>query len=404
MTNGLAGLNVLEWCQMVAGPYCTKLMADLGAEVLKVEPPNTGDEARRRGPFFQDVSHQEGSGLFLYLNTNKLGITLDVADTVGRELFLELVSWADILVADKPPLTLGALDLDYGRLHRINPGLILTCVTPFGQTGPYRNYRAYPLNTYHSGGEGYMTPFIPLGDDSTSGRPPIQVGNFVGEYICGLSAAGATMAALNWRERSGLGQLVDISKQEALIYIIARELERYPLYGRYSSRFTQVFRFQGRFQCRDGYVMISPSRPEHWAAFFEILGPEWKSDSRRLDENYVIAHSSELRPLAEKILRECSKEDLYAEAKAKGLLLAPHRRLDEVVNDPQLVARGFFVEVEHPQLGKVKLPSAPYQLPEDPWRVERVAPRLGEHNEEVYQRWLGHSRGELVKFREAGVI
>ncbi|MFQ5827166.1 MAG: CoA transferase, partial [Dehalococcoidia bacterium] len=194
----LSGLRVVEWAQMVAGPYCAKLMADLGAEVIKIEPPARGDEARGRGPFLGDEPHPEKSGLFLYLNTNKLGITLDPGTPTGKRLFGELIKGADILVEDKALQKLKELGLDYGSLREINPQLIVTSITPFGHSGPYRNYRAYPLNVFHSGGEGYMTPFAPLNDPLSPGRPPLKVGKYAGEYVAGISAAGATMVALSF--------------------------------------------------------------------------------------------------------------------------------------------------------------------------------------------------------------
>jgi len=146
----LQGARVVEWSQMVAGPYCAKLLADLGADTIKVEEPK-GDEARKRGPFLHDEVHPEKSLLFLYLNTNKRGVTLDVRTPPGREKFLELVRWADILIEDHLPQTLEELKLTYAELSKINPALVMTSITPFGQTGPYRNYKAYDLNVWHGG-------------------------------------------------------------------------------------------------------------------------------------------------------------------------------------------------------------------------------------------------------------
>ena len=156
--SALAGVKVLELCQMVAGPYATKLLADLGAEVIKIEPSDQGDPSRNRGPFAGDIPHPERSGLFLYLNTNKLGITLNMERRGAGELLDKLIAESDILVEDHSPNQRLELNLDYQRLQQINPKLIMCSITPFGQKGPYANYKAYHLNTYHSGGEGYTTP------------------------------------------------------------------------------------------------------------------------------------------------------------------------------------------------------------------------------------------------------
>jgi crotonobetainyl-CoA:carnitine CoA-transferase CaiB-like acyl-CoA transferase len=154
----LSHLKVVELCNLVSGPYCTKLMADLGAEVIKIEPPADGDEARWRGPFVDDLAHPELSGLFLHLNTSKLGISLDVNTTTGREILEKLLDQADVFVEDNPPSVMEERGLTYEYVETINPRLVMTSITPFGQTGPYRDYKAYELNSHHAGGEGFLLP------------------------------------------------------------------------------------------------------------------------------------------------------------------------------------------------------------------------------------------------------
>ena len=177
----LSGIKVLEYAQFVSGPYCTKLMADLGAEVTKIEPPE-GDIARKRGPFPGDIPHHERSGLFLYNNTNKSGITLDLRSVEGRERFKKLVTETDIFIEDTPPGTMSKLGLDFNTLIEINPRLIMTSITPFGQTGPYKDYKAYYLNVSHASALGYLTPVI----QKVSSRPkrePIREGGLIAEYL-----------------------------------------------------------------------------------------------------------------------------------------------------------------------------------------------------------------------------
>jgi crotonobetainyl-CoA:carnitine CoA-transferase CaiB-like acyl-CoA transferase len=178
----LDSVRVIELCNMVAGPYCTKLLADLGAEVIKVENPGIGDEARGRGPFLNDIPHQERSGLFFYLNTNKLGITLSLERDEGKNVFKRLLNETDILVEDWPPGTMDSIGLGYEDLIGLNPGLVMTSITPFGQSGPYKDYKAYPLNSFHSCGEGYVTP----GHNPFPDRPPLKHGKYVGEYEVGI--------------------------------------------------------------------------------------------------------------------------------------------------------------------------------------------------------------------------
>jgi crotonobetainyl-CoA:carnitine CoA-transferase CaiB-like acyl-CoA transferase len=197
---------------MVAGPYCGKLLAELGAEVVKAEPP-AGDSARREGPFAGNSPHPEKSCLYLYLNAGKLGITLDLKSPRGRGIFERLVESVDVLLEDTPPGTLDDLGLGYTRLTQLNPRLVVTSITPFGQTGPYHGYKAYHLNIYHAGGDGYLLQ----SGGKTLDQPPMTGGGHLGDYEAGSAASVATFAALLAGRATGQGQHVDVSKQEALL-------------------------------------------------------------------------------------------------------------------------------------------------------------------------------------------
>ena len=216
----LAGLKVLEHAQFVSGPYCAKLLADLGAEVIKIEPPGAGDETRRREPFLDDVPHPERSGLFFYLNTSKLGITLNPNTVTGRKMFKELVKETDVLVEDSSPRVMKETGLDYESLKDINPRLVMTSITPFGQTGPYKDYKAYYLNTYNGSGLAKILSDV-LPDDL---KQPLKGAGYLGDYDCGLSAAVATMGALYARLFTGMGQQIDISNSQ--LTFLALEMRR----------------------------------------------------------------------------------------------------------------------------------------------------------------------------------
>lgn len=397
----LAGLRILECCQMVAGPYCAKLLGDLGAEVVKVESPGAGDESRARGPFPGDVPHGEKSGLFLFLNTNKLGVTLDVSSPDGRKILSELVKSADVLVIDAPPQEVQRLGMEYSSLRELNPGLILVSVTPFGITGPYRDYKAYPLNTFNAGGEAFMTPATtPFME-----RPPLKLANYAGEFMCGISAAGATLCAYFHKLRTGEGQSIDISRQEALMFVNMDELQRYPAFGAVTNRQTRGVPVGGVLQCKDGYVAFTPMRREHWSAFFGIIqGPESRNDERLTDLDYLEAHHRELKDIAHEFLMKRTRQEIFSSPLARLCPLGPCYSVDEVVDSAQMRFRHFFVEIEHPVAGKLRYPSAPYKFSQTPWQAERPAPCLGEHNEEVYCGRLGYSREDLVKLRELGVV
>ncbi|MCK4964865.1 MAG: CoA transferase, partial [Dehalococcoidia bacterium] len=285
--SALEGVKVLELCQGVAGPYCTKLLADLGAEVVKIERPGYGDEARKTLPFFHDMPDPERSGLFLYLNTNKLGVTLNVTTATGKGIFQELVKQADILVEDNPPQWMTKQGLDYESLQEINPGLIMTSITPFGQTGPYRDYKAYPLNVFHCGGEGYLTP----GGVENADRPPLQVGGFLVEYDSGLSAAIAVLAALYWRRKSGDGQRIDISKQESLMALNRLDMVRSANEGEVITRAKQGVPYGGALPCKDGYTVFITWESVQWDRLVAFMGdPEWANDDKFRDYADRVKH------------------------------------------------------------------------------------------------------------------
>lgn len=399
----LDGVKVLEYCQFVAGPYCTKLLADFGAEVIKVEKPGMGDPARRRGPFLDDSAHPEKSGLFLYLNTNKLGITLNLEDPAGRKIFARLLEQTDVLVEDTPPETFETLGLDKQSITQINPKLVITSVTPFGRTGPYSRFKAYHLNTFHSGGEGYLTPaWMGMG---YMHRPPLNQGRYVGEYESGLSAAVATLAALYYQRLTGLGQTIDVSKQQALIALNPRELASYPNDGWLASRATRTIRFGGIFRCKDGYVELDLYEEHEWQALVSLMGnPEWAKADKFRDRLSRAQHSAELNQLVEDWMRNHTKEEIYHQGQALGCPVAPYNTTKEVVNSNQMKSRDFFVLLDHREAGTFAYPSAPFRFSLTPWRAERPAPLLGEHNEEIYCHRLGYSKQELVRLRAAGVI
>lgn len=401
--SALEGVKVLEYCQMVAGPYCTKLLADLGAEVIKIEKPGWGDDARKRPPFLEDIPDPERSGLFLYLNTNKLGITLNVETHTGRNIFKELVKRADILVEDNPPGVMKEKGLDYEALKELNDRLIMISITPFGQTGPYRNYKAYPLNVFHAGGEGYLTP---SGAENV-GRPPLKAGSYLEEYDSGLNAAIAAMGALYWRTRSHSGQYIDISKQESLISLNRMDvIVRYANERKLLTRAQQGVPYGGILPCKDNdYTVFVTWEERQWKRLVAMMGnPQWAADEKFKDHAARFQNGELLNALLTEWLVNYSKEELYHLGQASGVPFGMVNTPEDLVNSEHLRARGFFVEIEHPKAGKLTYPSAPYRFSLTPWKVTRPAPLLGEHNEEIYCRRLGFDKKELVKLREAGVI
>ncbi len=401
METALGGIKVLELCSMVAGPFCTKIMADMGAEVLKVERPGVGDEARRRGPFPGDIPHPERSGLFLYLNSNKLGITLDYTSATGGRILKEMVEGYDVIVEDNPPGALSSLGLGYEALSELKPGLIMTSITPFGQTGPYRDYKAYPLNCIHSSGEGYVTP----SGTTFRERPPVKLGGFAGEYEVGIYSALGTLVALYFRSCTGAGQYIDISKQEALTISCVFDHLPYTMVGMTVSRLMPRVPETGVVPCKDGHVMCVSFEETFWQRIKKLMGePEWTQADWYRDQDRRREHAAEVRKRLEEWASTRTKKELHQGALKEGVALSPFLTPREILQSELLKARGFFAEIEHPQLGKVACVTAPYHFSKTSWHCEHAAPMLGEHNEEIYCQRLGYTGQELARLAGLGVI
>ena len=398
MTEGaLAGISVLEVGSLVAAPYCGKMLADLGAHVVKIEVPGEGDPARRRGPFPDDNPHPERSSLFLYLNTSKRSITLDLTTQDGGRIFRELVAQIDVLIEDHPPGTLESLGLGYAELSRTNPGLVMTSITPFGQTGPNRDYRTHPLNAYHAGGHSGAFNLL----DDSEVRAPTKGGGYLGEYDGGLIAAVGPLAAVIGRRRTGRGRYIDISKQEAMI-----ALERVDV-ARLANDPTPIPWHPptgGMAQTKDGYLLLTPLENHQWHGLMRAMGdPEWSKAEWCQTEKGRMERADEAAPRVQAWAAGLTRDEIYHRTQAEGCPSAPIRNVAEVQAWDQARARGFFVELDHPEAGKQVYPTAAYKFSKTPWAGRR-APLLGEHNREIYCERLGYSQQDLARLADSEVI
>ena len=399
-----SGVRVLEFGPTLSAQYCAKLFADLGADVTKIEPLD-GDWTRQRGPFREDKPDPEGSGLFLYVNTNKHGITLDPTTTRGREVFLDLVRECDILIDGHPPGFVADLGLDFDTLSATNSGLIMAAITPYGQTGPYRNYKAYPLNIFHAGGEAFVLPGG-LSYELNPDREPIKAPGYVGDFDGGVAAAIAVVTALFWRGVSGQGQYVDLSVQEVLLHLSGVEIERYVDDGILEHRGTRAPPGGlGLAPTEDGYAMVQPTSDQMWQSLMALMGnPQWAERPEFAERASRWEHGDELREKIHGWTVNQSKDDVYHAGQQVGIATAAVYSPEEVFNSPHEAARGFFVELDHPHVGRLRYPSRPHRFPDAPALDERAAPLLGEHNPEVYGDRLGYSDAEIESLREGGVI
>jgi len=377
----LSDLFVLECAEGVAGPFCGKAFADLGADVVKIEPPR-GDRSRAAGPFPGDVAHPERSGQFLYNNANKRGVTLELERGSERRHFLDLAASADVVIIDLPPLRLRDLELDYTHLRAVNDQLVVTCISPFGQTGPYRDYRATELTKFHIGGMGRETPYNQV--TNLEQQPPLKAGGHQASYLTGWTAAAATMVALHHRAVYGSGQLVDIAEMEAVASMLRYTFaslshDANSVWPRHKIGFPWIL------PCKDGHVSFSPFHFDHWwAGFKDMMGhPAWAEAEMFSTMAARLQYADVLETLSTEWMMGYSKAVLYEMALQRGLPCFPVHSIPEVVKSRQFGVRDFFVTVAHPEAGAVKQPGPPYRLHGTPWRIARPAPRLGEHNAEI---------------------
>jgi len=402
-SRALEGVRVIEYCRTLGGPYCTKLMADLGAEVIHIEPPKTGDEARRMPPFPQDVAHPEKSGIFLFLNSNKLGVTLNPGVPRGKEIFERLVRDADVLVDDWPPGHMEALGLGYDHLSEINPGLVAASITPFGRSGPYKDYKAYPLNMSHVAGQGYIHP-LPSPDLE---RAPTRVGGNCSEYDPGQTAALAVLAALYWRGMTGKGQLIEVSQQESVLSMQKVEAVVFANAGEVLTRRGPAVDhvITAMLPCRDGHV-VSVTPVEHqWEALMKLVGnTSWSRPPEVTDYEARAAAADTVLPIVRQWMKKHTRAEICSKAQELSCPVSPISSSEDVASSEQMNARGFFAEVDHAEAGRVRMPSALYQFSKTPVRLESAAPLLGEHNEAIYCQRLGYAHQDLQEMKNAGVI
>jgi crotonobetainyl-CoA:carnitine CoA-transferase CaiB-like acyl-CoA transferase len=377
----LAGVAVIECGEGVSAAFAARILADLGADVIKVEPP-AGDMARRRGPFRDDIVDPENSGLFLFLNAGKRGITLDLDTRDGREGLHRLLKEADVLIHNVPPAERARLGLESEGLCAGFPELIVATVSAYGASGPRANYLAYELNAFHASGAGSVNPL-------TSPYPelaPLRLSGSQAEFEGGLHVAMVTLAALWHRLESGRGQAVDVSEQEALAATLESNFVLYTYAGVESSRFRP--RRPGPWfivECADGYVLFSLLYENDWDRFVEWIGhPQWTAEALFKDTLSRGRNMAKLRPLIQDWARSWKVHDLFAQARARNVAIVPLSTMADVYRDEQLASREFFLPlpVRDARDRPLLAPGYPFKSTAEVWSPRRnPAPRLGEHNE-----------------------
>jgi len=418
--DGFRVIDLTEFgCQL-----CGKVLGDLGADIIKIEPPG-GSPTRDIGPYYHDIRDPEKSLFWFAYNTSKRGITLDLQTQTGRGLFRKLAAKADIVIESYPPGHLQDLSLSYEDLERINPGIILTSITPFGQTGPHAGLKGDDIVGWAMGGM--------MGLCGDNDRPPVQHSHPQSYYHAGIHGAMGTMTALYHREMTGDGQHVDVSMQQAIVLALMNAAETGELYGEtlprpkaggFDTRFRSghhgpiVFRYA--WECRDGHIIWqqalaggaqqgmvrSTLEIVRWMKEDGMAGdlPEYdwsRFDTQTVRQDLVDHHQKQFGAF----LLTKTKEEILDRATRHGILLGVMRTADDICSCPQLAARNFFTDVFHPELDDtITYPGAWVKISDTPWRIRCRAPLIGEHNREIYCGELQVPETELLSLLEKGII
>ncbi len=394
MTKALAGLKLLDVSRVLTGPYCTMVMADLGADVIKIEVPGRGDDSRQFGPFANGES-----GYYMTLNRNKRSLTLDLRRPEGQAVLKDLAVWADILVENFAAGTMDQWGLGYDHLAALNPRLVYVSITGFGQYGPYAGRFAFDAIAQATGGLMSIT--------GQKGGPPTRVGTALGDINAGNFAAIGLLAALYQRERTGRGQHIDISMQDCIAAILENAVVRYTIDGVVPGRLGSAHATVGPydvFPASDGYVFIACANEATWQRLCAAMGqPGLTADPRFAANRDRIGHIDELTALITSWSGGHSVADLLAILGDNDVPAAPVFTVEQVVNDPHIKARNMMVTVGHPVAGPVTIPGNPIKMSAAEDTIERPAPLLGQHTDEILAA-LGYSAAKIAALKEAQIV
>lgn len=403
MSPPLSGIRVLSFEIQVAGPYCTMMLADQGADVIKVEAPKTGDTAREGAPIVKNAQGQRRSGYFTRFNRNKRSITLNLKTDEGRQLFRDLAARSDVLVQNFRPGVLDRMGLGYAELSQLNPGLVYASITGFGSmeefAGPYSDRPAYDIVAQAMGGLMHTA--------GQAGGPPTWLGIALGDIYSGVLAAHAIVLALFERTRTGLGQFIDISMYDAMVSLAERSVTAYSLTGHVLERGREPFIAPwGPFRCQDGYVALIVPTERDWAKFCEAIerpdlvgapgttsGPERAQSMAgflgQVVDEWMVRHTK--AAVVEKLL-------------AAGLPVGPVQNAQEIFNCPQVAARRLLIDLDDPVMGPVKLVGPAIKMSNHLQPIARPAPDLGEHTTAVLTEELGLSPNQVQALADSGAI
>lgn len=395
MSSSLEGLRVLDLTRVLVGPYTTMILADLGAEVIKLEIPEQGDDARHYPP------HINGeSAYFMSLNRNKQSMTLNLKSEGGKALLLDLVRKVDVLVENFRPGTMERLGLGYETLKAVNPRLIYAAASGFGQTGPYSQQPAYDGVVQAMGGIMSITGQID--------GEPTRVGTSIGDIAAGLFTAIGILAAVIHREKSGQGQLVDVAMLDCQVALLENAIARYTAAGEVpgpiGNRHPSITPFEP-FATLDGQLMVAVGNNALWVKFCDAIGETGLAADPRFTTNTLRTQNYEaLRPLIAASMAQKTTAEWVSILQSAGVPNGPINSVDMVITDPQVVAREMVVDVEHPVAGLTKLPGIPIKMNVTPGEIRQPAPLLGQHTRQILSNLLGYDDETITRLEEEGIF
>ena len=399
----LEGIRVIDLTRIYAGPYCSMLFADMGAEVIKIEPPE-GETIRDNPPLVKEgeggPNDRSRSGYFLGLNRNKYGITLNLKHPEAVRMFKVLVKIGDIVLENYAPGVMKRLGIDYPVLKEVNPRIIMCSISGFGQTGPYSQRMSFDIIAQAMSGLMSITGH----PDS----PPTKVGTSIGDVSASLHGAFAIMTALWHREKTGEGQYIDVTMQECMVSILEGGIPRWTVGKELLTPIGSMNPHEcpmAAFRCKDGYIIIATVGDEHWERFCRaVKRPDWAADPAYRTKRQRWEKKYFLQEEIEKITTQYTIKEVGEMMDKERVANSPILNIKEVVEDPHLKERGYFVEVEHPVIGKAKIPGIPFRCSKTPGSVDRPSPLVGEHNEFILGKYLNLGRDQLEKLKQEGVI
>ncbi|WP_316860205.1 CaiB/BaiF CoA-transferase family protein [uncultured Cohaesibacter sp.] len=393
-TGALEGLRVLDLGRVLSAPFCTAMLGDMGADVIKIEQPGRGDDSRGFMPRKDDISTY-----FINFNRSKRGITLNLK--TGKDVFLELVKNVDVVVENFRPGVMKKLGLDYDELKKVNPRLIYAAISGFGQTGPYSSRAGYDTMAQAMAGIMSVTGF--------PGSEPTRCGASVADIMGGLQAVIGILAALRHREKSGEGQMVDVALVDVSVVGLSSVNQVYLTTGRVPQRNGNSYESSapgGGYSTKDGYFVMNGSAPKFWAILCNAMNkPELIEDERFKTNSLRVTNKHELDAIITEWTKTMTTDELMDLLLPLGFAVAPVMTLDKVAADPHIAGvRHMFGEVEHPQVGKIRVTNQAVKMSATNPEIKRSSPLLGEHNKEIYLEELGFSEERFEEMQREEIV